>query len=233
MALPEGMQASPAAADGLAACSAGGVGFKGCSNDTAQPENSSTKKSVNAVRRSARTASKIGTVNIKTPLLENELRARCTSPHRTQTRSTRRSSLYIDRRRTQPPDVLRQARRRSELNPKTGQLISDVPEHAAAAVRKLEAAPVQRPTRLAGDARATAALRREGDVHAVVRRSRRCSESRDRHSTITSEPGGQPVPGLRPAAVRAELPGRHHEHPGRRVHTVHADASTDPTATQR
>ena len=66
--LPEGMQANPGAANGLAVCSASGVGFEG----SQEPEQLGNE-SFNAFAASCPEAAKIGTVNIKTPLLENEL----------------------------------------------------------------------------------------------------------------------------------------------------------------
>jgi hypothetical protein len=68
VALPEGMQANPGAAGGLAVCSTAGVGFNGF-QETEQLENDH----FDAAAASCPDASKVGTVTIKTPLLENEL----------------------------------------------------------------------------------------------------------------------------------------------------------------
>jgi len=68
VALPEGMVANPGAANGLSVCSAAGVGFDG-SIEGEQVDN----ESFNAAIASCPEAAKVGTVSIKTPLLENEL----------------------------------------------------------------------------------------------------------------------------------------------------------------
>jgi hypothetical protein len=69
VALPEGMVANPGAANGLTVCSAAGVGFDG-SLESEQLGN----ESFNAAAAVCPQDAKVGTVNIKTPLLENELK---------------------------------------------------------------------------------------------------------------------------------------------------------------
>jgi len=64
--LPEGMQVSPASADGLEACSLGQVGFEPAGGST---PNTSFSPGAAACPE----ASKVGTVEIKTPLLPNPL----------------------------------------------------------------------------------------------------------------------------------------------------------------
>jgi hypothetical protein len=72
VALPEGVLASPGAANGLAACSALGMGYEGFGQglgENSQLENNLFSPGVEACPDAA----KIGTMSIKTPLLENEL----------------------------------------------------------------------------------------------------------------------------------------------------------------
>jgi hypothetical protein len=64
--LPVGMQLNPSAANGLAACSLEQIGFTGVNASTGTEEFSSNPAS-------CPDASKLGTVQIKTPLLEHEL----------------------------------------------------------------------------------------------------------------------------------------------------------------
>lgn len=67
--LPEGMQSSPGAANGLAACGAGGFGLLEPFPEKAQLENDHFAPGV----ESCPEASRIGSVRIKTPLLPHEL----------------------------------------------------------------------------------------------------------------------------------------------------------------
>jgi hypothetical protein len=64
--LPEGVQLSPSAANGLQSCSLGQIGFTGANPRTGTDEFSSAKPTCPE-------ASKVGTVRIKTPILEHEL----------------------------------------------------------------------------------------------------------------------------------------------------------------
>ncbi len=73
--LPEGMLANAGSADGLGICGTGAAGFLGGDGDTGgalQSELSAQRFGADAV--SCVDASKVGTVNIKTPLLKNELK---------------------------------------------------------------------------------------------------------------------------------------------------------------
>ncbi|HEY5342206.1 MAG TPA: hypothetical protein VIJ66_00910 [Solirubrobacteraceae bacterium] len=69
VALPEGMQASPGAADGLETCSTGLFGFDGQGGEAVQLENEHISPGLPECPK----ASKIGTVQIKTPLLAGDL----------------------------------------------------------------------------------------------------------------------------------------------------------------
>jgi hypothetical protein len=74
LTLPEGMQANAGASDGLAVCGTEAAGFAGKDTDSEgalQNELSAQQFTSSGVTCPA--ASKIGTVNIKTPLLSNEL----------------------------------------------------------------------------------------------------------------------------------------------------------------
>lgn len=69
--LPEGVMASPGAANNLATCSSGfpGFGFEGPLDSPAQLAN----EPISPAPESCPDASKLGTVSVKTPLLKNEL----------------------------------------------------------------------------------------------------------------------------------------------------------------
>ncbi len=64
--LPEGVQVSPSAANGLKACSEEAVGYKSLNTTTGMQE-------FTAAEAACPEAAKLGTVNIKTPLLSHEL----------------------------------------------------------------------------------------------------------------------------------------------------------------
>ncbi|MGH2864522.1 MAG: hypothetical protein ACRDJX_04650 [Solirubrobacteraceae bacterium] len=68
VALPEGLQLSPAAAGGLLTCSTAQVGFEG-GEERAQTDNHEFSPAASSCPEAA----KVGTVKIKTPLLANEL----------------------------------------------------------------------------------------------------------------------------------------------------------------
>jgi len=74
--LPEGVQLSPSAADGLESCSTGQIGYQG--NGGTDPYSPSPNQTPEPLRFnsdpvSCPNASKVGTVTVKTPLLKNEL----------------------------------------------------------------------------------------------------------------------------------------------------------------
>jgi hypothetical protein len=72
--LPEGLQASPGAADGLGACGVAEAGFSGLGTDTGKGlEKELEAQHFTPAAATCADAAKIGTVNIKTPLLEKEL----------------------------------------------------------------------------------------------------------------------------------------------------------------
>ncbi len=78
--LPKGMQLSPSAADGLQACSLKEIGFKGVSNtpaktdefyeEEAKEESAKEEEAKEEKQEKCPKASKVGTVQIETPLLE-------------------------------------------------------------------------------------------------------------------------------------------------------------------
>ncbi len=73
--LPVGLQTSPGGANGLEACYAEAVGFKAADTDTgAALEQDLERQSFTSAAASCPNAAKIGTVNIKTPILEEELK---------------------------------------------------------------------------------------------------------------------------------------------------------------
>jgi hypothetical protein len=74
--LPEGVQLSPSAADGLQSCSEGEIGYQG--KGSTDPYSPSPKQTPEPLRFNPDAvkcpdASKVGTVTVKTPLLKNEL----------------------------------------------------------------------------------------------------------------------------------------------------------------
>lgn len=93
VALPEGVQASPGAANGLSACSASSFGFEGLATlgEPAQLENNDfTRDEVGCVDEA-----KIGTVSIKTPLLKNELHGSVYLAEQDTTLLEQRLVLYL------------------------------------------------------------------------------------------------------------------------------------------
>ena len=73
--LPEGLQASAGAANGLGTCGVGEAGFLGSDADTAATlEGELEAQRFTPAEASCQESSKIGTVAIKTPLLEKELK---------------------------------------------------------------------------------------------------------------------------------------------------------------
>jgi hypothetical protein len=74
VALPEGVLASPAAANGLAACLASGIGLEGQLLGSSQLEDEQLENDhFSSLAGTCPGESKIGTVKIETPLLEHEL----------------------------------------------------------------------------------------------------------------------------------------------------------------
>ena len=72
MTLPEGVELSPSAANGLEGCSEAQVGFAGFNAAT-------QTKEFNTRQPACPDGSKVGTVRIKTPLLCHELEGGCVS----------------------------------------------------------------------------------------------------------------------------------------------------------
>jgi hypothetical protein len=74
LVLPEGLQASPAAATGLSTCSVGAAGFLGQDTDTGEAlQGELIAQSFSSGPASCPEEAKIGTVNIKTPVLKEEV----------------------------------------------------------------------------------------------------------------------------------------------------------------
>jgi hypothetical protein len=76
LVLPEGLQASPAAASGLATCSVGAAGFNGQEGDPGEAlkeEPAFALQSFTPIAASCPPEAKIGTVDIKTPILKEEV----------------------------------------------------------------------------------------------------------------------------------------------------------------
>jgi hypothetical protein len=73
--LPEGVQLSPSAADGLQACSESEIGYQGSgSNNDPFSEGTPEPQRFNSEEPHCPDASKVGTVEVKTPLLNNPLK---------------------------------------------------------------------------------------------------------------------------------------------------------------
>jgi hypothetical protein len=73
--LPEGVLANPGAANGLAVCSVGEAGFSRSGSDTGEAlERDVGEQQFSPAAVACTASSKIGTVNIQTPLLPNELK---------------------------------------------------------------------------------------------------------------------------------------------------------------
>ena len=129
-----------------------------------------------ALNQTCPEASKVGTVEIKTPLLPNPLTARCIWRRRTRTRSGRWSRCTSSRKTRSR--VCSSSSRAKSARPGDGAARRDVREHAAAAVRRPRTALLRWRTRAAGDARAVRRLHDAGVDRAVVgQRSRRNSSS--------------------------------------------------------
>jgi hypothetical protein len=73
--LPEGVQLSPSAANGLEACSEGEIGYEGEGLTDPYSPSQATPEPMrfNSAKAECPNASKVGTVTVKTPLLKNEL----------------------------------------------------------------------------------------------------------------------------------------------------------------
>ena len=151
LAFPEGLQANAGAADGLETCSAGQVGFEGLDSETGgQLESTIERQRFSAAPALCPDASKIGEVDVHSPLLEHDLKgfaylaAQNTNPFASPL------VLYFV---AEDPGLGRapEARRR---NPDHAHRPADrhLQEHAAAARRNDQAAPVRRPARDARDA---------------------------------------------------------------------------------
>jgi hypothetical protein len=75
LAFPEGLQANAGAADGLETCSTGQVGFEGLDSETgSQLESTIEHQRFSAAPASCPDASKIGEVDVHSPLLEHDLK---------------------------------------------------------------------------------------------------------------------------------------------------------------
>jgi hypothetical protein len=122
--LPEGLQSSAGAANGLAACGVAETGFLGSNGDSGGTlENELEQQRFTPAAATCPGASKIGTVNVKTPLLEKELTGSVYLGEQDTNPFASPLVLYIVAEEEQSKVLVKLAGE-VEINPTTGQLIS-------------------------------------------------------------------------------------------------------------
>ena len=168
-------------------------------------------------RRCARTRRRSGTVDIKTPLLEEELRARLSRPQDTNPFASL-LALYIVAEEQKSKVLVKLAGEvHDQRTDRSADL--DLQEHAAGRRSKPHTAPVRRRARLAGDAGATAAPTtttatftpwsgrvQPADANRAPTsrspRARAAPPARARPAAVRPEPAGRLAPTRRPAPSR-------------------------------
>ncbi len=198
VALPAGVQVSPSAADGLLACSEEQIGLH------------------SAFAPSCPDASKVGNVEIDTPLLDEPLKGSVFLASQNANPFGSLVALYVV---AESPryGVLIKVAGQVSLDPVTGQLVTTFKETPSLPFSDFklqffgtDRAPLTTPA-ACGTYTTETSIEPWSGTGAVSPSSK---------FQITSGPNGTAV--SEPAAVRPELRGGDHEHPGRRVHTVHA-----------
>jgi hypothetical protein len=196
--LPVGIQTSPGAANGLETCSVGQAGFSGAPADTGGAlEHELGAQSFTSAAATCPKTAKIGTVNIKTPVLERELTGGVYLAQQDTNPFASPLVLYIVAEDKAPGEettskVLVKLAGEVTINPETGQLVSDF--------RKSPQSPFETLTlHLWGGARASQATpARCGSYPAKATFTNSSNAAKPEPKSefqITSGPEGTPCPG--------------------------------------
>ena len=214
--LPEGVQLSPSAADGLESCSEGQIGYQGTGGtDPYSPSPNQTPEPLrfNSDPVNCPNASKVGIVNIKTPDLPNEIEG---GVYLAQQNANPFGSLFAMYIIAEDPISRVTVKLAGEvrLNPSTGQMTTSSRTRRSCR-SKTEARTVRRSACVDLDAGELRQLHDERVVRALV--GQPCHGSLGQ---VRDHLGRRRLRLREPAAVGSGLPGRLHEQAGRRIHAV-------------
>ena len=220
--LPAGMQLSPGAANGLQACSEQQIGYMGMNEKTQAQEFTATKPSCPE-------ASKVGLVDIKTPLLPHELKGAVylatPAPNAEAGKNPFGSllSLYLV---AEDPvsGVLVKLAGKGELNENTLRVATTFSNTPQVPFEDLTLDLFGGAKGSLGAPRALRSVRHRSEVHALVGHGNRRSELLARRITgSTSGVNGDACPGAQ-LPFAPGVPGAEHQPGRRRVHRLSAEA---------